>query len=62
MLHERQEIVDPLLATLPQHQSRYSLPLTRTPQHMWKEVARRHASGEKAYASWRGAAASRTKL
>ncbi len=46
-LHERQEIIDPIVVSLHKaRQGRYTAALTHIPEEEWKEVARRHASGE----------------
>jgi hypothetical protein len=46
-LHERQEIIDPILR--PAHrtsQGRYLMPLTQIPEEQWEGLARRNANGE----------------
>ena len=46
-LHERQEIVDPILPPpRKKSQGRYFVSLTRIPEEHWEEVARRNAGGE----------------
>jgi DNA-directed RNA polymerase specialized sigma24 family protein len=46
-LHERQEIVDPILRLAHRtSQGRSSMPLTHIPEEQWEEVVRRNASGE----------------
>ena len=46
-LHERQEIVDPILISpSKKSEGRYSSPLTRIPKEQWEEVNRRNADGE----------------